>query len=127
MATNLDTVLAFTAAWNALDQARILDLLDDAAVWENVPIEVLSGKPAIARKLAAVFAAVKAIDWQMLDIAQSATGAVLTERLDVIDLGDRHVSLRIMGIFELHGGRITAWRDYFDLAQYRQQMGAAQW
>lgn len=125
--TNIDTVLAFTAAWNACDQARILALLDDDAIWENVPIEVLTGKAAIARKLTGVFAAVKAIDWRMLDIAQSATGAVLTERLDIIDLGDRRVELRIMGIFELSDGRITAWRDYFDLAQYRQQMGAAKW
>jgi limonene-1,2-epoxide hydrolase len=28
----------------------------------------------------------------------------------------------VMGSFELRGGKITAWRDYFDLAQFQKQL-----
>ena len=31
---------------------------------------------------------------------------------------DRTVSLPVMGVFELADGKITAWRDYFDMAQF---------
>jgi limonene-1,2-epoxide hydrolase len=27
-----------------------------------------------------------------------------------------------MGVFELRGGRIAAWRDYWDLAQFERQL-----
>jgi len=41
---------------------------------------------------------------------------VLTERIDhlVNAAGETMASIPLMGIFELDGGRITAWRDYFD-------------
>jgi limonene-1,2-epoxide hydrolase len=29
-----------------------------------------------------------------------------------------------MGTFELAGGKISAWRDYFDLAQFQKQLPA---
>ena len=43
---------------------------------------------------------------------------VLTERIDhVLDKdGNAIMSIRVMGIFELDGSKITAWRDYFDTA-----------
>jgi limonene-1,2-epoxide hydrolase len=43
---------------------------------------------------------------------------VLTERVDHILTADGSVaaSIRIMGIIETSGGKITAWRDYFDTA-----------
>jgi limonene-1,2-epoxide hydrolase len=44
-------------------------------------------------------------------------GAVLTERTDVFTLGTTEAPIPVMGVFEVADGRITAWRDYFDLAQ----------
>ena len=32
------------------------------------------------------------------------------------------ISLPVMGIVEVHGGKITAWRDYFDLSQFASQL-----
>jgi limonene-1,2-epoxide hydrolase len=29
-----------------------------------------------------------------------------------------------MGIFEIEGGRIRAWRDYFDMNQFQSQLGS---
>jgi limonene-1,2-epoxide hydrolase len=32
------------------------------------------------------------------------------------------VELPVMGIFEVHDGKITAWRDYFDMATWMKAM-----
>jgi limonene-1,2-epoxide hydrolase len=41
--------------------------------------------------------------------------AVLTERTDVLVLGPVRLRFWVCGVFEVHAGRITLWRDYFDM------------
>ncbi|MDQ2677409.1 MAG: nuclear transport factor 2 family protein [Actinomycetota bacterium] len=49
--------------------------------------------------------------------AISADGpVVLTERTDVIRLGPVRLQFWVMGRFDVHDGRITLWRDGFDVA-----------
>jgi limonene-1,2-epoxide hydrolase len=48
---------------------------------------------------------------------------VMTERVDVFKLPDKAIELRVMGTFEVRDGKITAWRDYFDMNQFTSQMG----
>ncbi|MBO0866808.1 MAG: nuclear transport factor 2 family protein [Mycobacterium sp.] len=40
--------------------------------------------------------------------------AVLTERTDALIFGPLRLQFWVCGVFELHDGRITLWRDYFD-------------
>ena len=40
--------------------------------------------------------------------------AVLTERTDAIIIGPFRLQFWVCGVFEVHGGKITLWRDYFD-------------
>jgi limonene-1,2-epoxide hydrolase len=40
---------------------------------------------------------------------------VLTERTDALTFGPLRVQFWVCGVFEIHDGRITLWRDYFDL------------
>ncbi len=40
--------------------------------------------------------------------------AVLTERTDALIIGPLRLQFWVCGVFEVHGGRITLWRDYFD-------------
>ena len=47
---------------------------------------------------------------------------MLTERVDHFVSPERTVSLPVMGTFELEGGLIKAWRDYFDLNQFMTQL-----
>jgi len=42
---------------------------------------------------------------------------VLTERIDTFTMGEKQAALPVMGTFEVRDGKISAWRDYFDLAQ----------
>jgi limonene-1,2-epoxide hydrolase len=49
--------------------------------------------------------------------------SVLTERVDRFTINGKDIALPVMGIFELRAdGKISAWRDYFDLAQFTKQM-----
>ena len=41
---------------------------------------------------------------------------VMNERTDFITLNEKPVTLPICAVFEMDGGRIRAWREYFDLA-----------
>jgi len=47
----------------------------------------------------------------------------MTERVDVFKLPGKSVELPVMGTFEVNGGKISAWRDYFDLNQFMSRMG----
>ncbi len=51
----------------------------------------------------------------------AAGNTVMTERVDHLDdaNGKRLMSLRVMGVFEVSGEKITAWRDYFDTVPFR--------
>ncbi|MDV3125125.1 nuclear transport factor 2 family protein [Mycobacterium sp. 21AC1] len=40
--------------------------------------------------------------------------AVLTERTDALTMGPLRLQFWVCGVFEVHEGRITLWRDYFD-------------
>jgi len=40
--------------------------------------------------------------------------AVLTERTDALIIGPLRLQFWVCGVFEVHNGRITLWRDYFD-------------
>jgi len=52
---------------------------------------------------------------------------VLTERLDIFQLKDgRTVYAPSMGAWVVNDeGKISRWRDYFDLASWNRQMGVA--
>jgi limonene-1,2-epoxide hydrolase len=53
----------------------------------------------------------------MLALAEKGN-TVLTERIDHLLGADGQpaMSLAVMGIFDVEGGKITGWRDYFDTA-----------
>ena len=43
---------------------------------------------------------------------------MFTERVDRFRAGDTWLELPVCGVFEVRDGRITLWRDYFDLATF---------
>ena len=58
-----------------------------------------------------------------ITIRQAATDhLVLNERMDRFLWPHGWVEMPCAGIFEVHDGKITLWRDYFDLATYRNQL-----
>jgi len=50
---------------------------------------------------------------------------VLTERIDTFTVGEVVAPLPVMGTFEIRDGKISAWRDYFDLGQITAMLSEA--
>jgi limonene-1,2-epoxide hydrolase len=60
------------------------------------------------------------VEFKILTTA-SAGDLVFNERIDSFVVNGRPIAVPIAGAFELAGGKIKAWRDYFDRATYMKQ------
>ena len=119
--TNTDRVMAYIDAWNRMDWAAVEEALADDVLYHNIPMEKIEGKAAAMGFITGMQA--DAVNWEVIAIAEKSDGVVLTERVDNFDMaGGRKVSLPVMGTFEFTDGKISAWRDYFDLATFANQM-----
>ncbi|MDG4877199.1 limonene-1,2-epoxide hydrolase family protein [Mesorhizobium sp. WSM4935] len=120
MPTPIETVRAFSAAFseNHAEDA-IRRWFTPNTVWINEGLSMTTGiEEAINRPRSPDIAAVH---FDMLAIAADGN-RVLTERLDrfVRADGSEVAALKVMGIFEVEGDCIVAWRDYFDVNRARQ-------
>ncbi len=123
--SNTEKVLAFIDAWNRMDWDAIESAFADDVVYHNMPMEPLEGKAAAMGVIRGM--APESVNWQVVAIAENSDGLVLTERVDdFVMAGGKPLSLPVMGTFEFRGGMISAWRDYFDLASYMNQLGAGE-
>ena len=120
MADSKQIVRDFCAAWEAMDQQRILDAFTDDALYHNMPMPPASGKDAIKTLLGFILGPAKSVKFDIKKIVAEGD-VVLTERVDTFLLGDKTVALEVMGAFELRDGKIAAWRDYFDMASWTKQ------
>ncbi|MFE6859471.1 limonene-1,2-epoxide hydrolase family protein [Nocardia sp. NPDC057668] len=112
-------VTAFCAEWLTGTPESIAEYFHDDAIYHNIPMAPLLGKAAILEFLRGFIGAFGGIEFTIHH--QSANGGtVLNERTDRFTLGEKPIELPVMGIFEVSGGKITAWRDYFDMAQFAQ-------
>jgi len=107
----------FLAAWERRATAFILDCLTEDAVYHAMPLSPIVGKAALADWVRG-FEEVPPGRLQIRHQVASA-GVVLNERSDAITLNGKPVTLPICAVFEIDGGRIRAWREYFDLAPAR--------
>ena len=116
----LALVRAFCAAWDRLDLDAALGMLADDIHYHNIPTPALDGIAAVEGYLRQA-AAFDSATWEI--VAMGAT--VLTERIDRFVMNGQPIALPVMGTCEVRGGKIAAWRDYFDFADYQRQLGAA--
>ena len=91
------------------------------ATWWNSPWRSIQGREAIRETLRRGAARMKALPWEIRYIVADGD-VVMTERVDHFLVGSDPVSVPCMGIFELRNGKITAWRDYWDLRQFEAQL-----
>jgi limonene-1,2-epoxide hydrolase len=65
------------------------------------------------------------IENQLITLREASNGAVvIVERLDRHRFPTGWVELPVTGVFEVHDGRITVWRDYFDVATFQSGIAA---
>jgi len=111
----------FCAAWSRLQIDELMDYFTADAVYHNMPGPPAEGIEAIRATIARFLGGWTATTWEVLNIA-AAGNVVQAERVDRTDGGGRHVDLPVVGVFEIEGDKIKAWRDYFDLATYTRAM-----
>jgi limonene-1,2-epoxide hydrolase len=126
MSTPADLVRRFCAAWADADRDpdALMSFFADDAVYHNIPIDPVTGKDAIRATIAGFTQGIDQIEFRVLNLASDGD-VVLTERVDVFHLPGTTIELPVMGTFEVRDGKITAWRDYFDLNQFMSQMPGA--
>jgi limonene-1,2-epoxide hydrolase len=120
MAGALQEVLAFFDEWG-LDRATMVEAMRARftadTVWENVGVATTIGFDQAMAFLDGFSAHYPFERGEVIvHHAAEARSVVLTERTDnFYDAAGRQiVSIRLMGVFEMDGPRIRAWRDYFD-------------
>jgi limonene-1,2-epoxide hydrolase len=103
-------------AFRSWDVERALELFDDNAVFQNMPTEPVQGKAAVRRFLAETGTPSDVAHDVRNIIAQG--NLVMAERVEQFTLNGRRIRLPVVTVAEVENGRVTAWRDYFDMATF---------
>ena len=117
----IDLVRRFCEAWSRLDLDEIIGFFSDDAVYHNIPMDPVVGPEQIRAFIAGFTGAVEHLEFRV-DHVVADDCVVLTERHDIFTFANGEIDLPVMGTFEVVDGKITAWRDYFDLQQFLSQM-----
>lgn len=113
----------FLGSWESRDLDTICSGFAQDAVYHNVPVQPIEGIDGIRAAFQGFLDAFSAAKLDIVSLA-SAPGLVLAERIDYFTMNDgRKVVLPVTGVFEVKGGRITRFSDYFDLADFESQSG----
>jgi limonene-1,2-epoxide hydrolase len=110
-------------AWSAGDASSLARFFSEAAEYRNGPLPLASGRDAIIASLAEMMSIGGEVEVDLLHMVVDGP-VVMTERVDYVTLDGRTAGLRIAGVFEVHCGVITAWRDYFDATEFGLQLSA---
>jgi limonene-1,2-epoxide hydrolase len=121
-AENEKLVTDFCAAWSRLNTDEVMSYLTEDCFYHNIPMEPWVGHAAI-RKFVEPFLKNATSAKFEIKHTTSAGNVVMNERVDSFVMGPKTISLPVSGVFEIRDGKISAWRDYFDLATFQKQMG----
>ena len=117
----IDVVRRFCEAWGNQDLDTIVAFFSDDAVYHNIPLAPVVGPDQIRATIEGFSGGVEKIEF-IVDAIAAAGDTVLTERRDIFTFANGVIDLPVMGTFEVADGKITAWRDYFDMNQFMSQM-----
>jgi limonene-1,2-epoxide hydrolase len=121
MATPVEIVTQFCDQVAGGDAEKAAEFFSDDAIYHNIPLDPVNGRAAIRDTIGMFLGMADKVWFDTLHIVADGP-IVMTERVDHFAQGDRDIALPVMGTFEVHDGKITAWRDYFDMNQFTTQM-----
>jgi limonene-1,2-epoxide hydrolase len=111
----------FSEAWPMSDAMALGRFFSENAEYCNGPLEPVRGRDAIIGNLASMMAIGGEVDADIIHVVTEGP-IVMIERVDYVKLGEKTAGLRVAGVFEVHDGVITAWRDYFDSTEFGSQL-----
>ena len=106
----------FCAAASTRDPEVLRSFFSDEIVYHNIPMEPAEGIEATMAVIAMFVGMCEALEFEVHHLASDGS-TVLTERTDTFIIKGKSAPLPVMGAFTVVDGKITAWRDYFDMAQ----------
>ena len=127
MESPIEVVRRFCAAWSGnMGAVELAAFFTEDAVYHNIPLAPVTGREDIANTIASVLRpgppGIEGIEFRVINIAANGP-VVMTERVDVFRLPGKSFELQVMGTFEVSDGKISAWRDYFDMNQFTTRLG----
>lgn len=117
---NARTVENFLTALQNQDIDAAGAVLDEHLVYQNVGFPTIRGR-ARAIKLFRSMEGRAGFEVKTHRIAVNGS-AVLTERTDALVFGRLRLQFWVCGVFEVTDGRITLWRDYFDMFDFAKAL-----
>ncbi len=118
-------VRQFLDAFEKHDAEALRPFLADDVVYHNIPMDPLVGLEDSISFLAGFLGMCDRLVIETTHLAVH-DDVVLTERIDTFTVGGKEAALPVMGTFEIRDGKITAWRDYFDMAQITAAWGGGE-
>jgi len=123
MTKNEQIIRNFIAAWSRLDAEELVQYFTEDGVYHNMPTQPVSGHQALRAFIAAFLKGWSSTEWDVLNLVAQGD-LVIAERLDRTVANGKPVNLPCCGVFEMQGGRIKVWRDYFDMGTYVKALSA---
>ena len=109
-------VRTFCDAFDGRDAEALRPYFTDDVVYHNIPLDPAVGIEATIAFIDGFFGMCESMTIETVHLAVRGD-VVLTERVDTFTIGEVVAPLLVMGAFEVRDGKISAWRDYFDLGQ----------
>lgn len=121
MQQNERIVRNFISAWSRLDVDELVSYFATDGTYHNMPVRPVSGHDDLMAFIGRFIANWDSTDWEVLNLLADGD-IVMVERIDRTVAGGKPVDLPCFGIFEMKDGKITVWRDYFDMATYTKAL-----
>ena len=123
--TPLQIVRQFMTLMEPLNYDEALKLISTTCEYTNPPpIGTVHGPAGVRAVLEPFFGPTKENEFRVLREVSDGP-VVILERLDRHLFGDKWVELPVTGVYEVHDGLITYWRDYYDSPTILSQLPAA--
>jgi limonene-1,2-epoxide hydrolase len=122
MAEAETVVREFCAAVRHRDASVLRPFFSDDVVYHNIPMDPAEGIEATMATIDMFLGICEGLEFEVHHLASDGE-TVLTERTDTFTIGGKTAPLPVMGVFQVHDGKITAWRDYFDMGQVNTIVG----
>lgn len=117
MSDNEQIIRDFIDAWPRLDVKEVVSYFAEDGVYHNMMLDPVKGREALTGFIGGFVNGWSDVKWELLNISSSGN-IVFAERVDRMKVGGKPVALPCCGVFEMEGGKIKVWRDYFDLATF---------
>jgi limonene-1,2-epoxide hydrolase len=118
-----ETVNEFIARVCRFDLDGACELVTDDVEYDNVPMGKNFGPEGIKSVLGLMASGLDQAEW-VIHRQVAAGTIVMNERTDRFGAGGKWMELPVAGVFEVHDGKISLWRDYFDMGTFNDQLAA---